>query len=73
MECAYVASSVTEASYFATPLKLGPYGVEANLGKYRLFFHQLNQKVDIYCTQMFLTFYSNWSAHYLFIQGRLTA
>lgn len=32
VECAYVASSVTEASYFATPLKLGPNGVEANLG-----------------------------------------
>merc|ERR1712086_220741 len=32
VECAYVASSVTEASYFATPIKLGPNGVEANLG-----------------------------------------
>merc|ERR1739844_647431 len=32
VECAYVASSVTEAAYFATPIKLGPNGVEANLG-----------------------------------------
>merc|ERR1712045_369189 len=32
VECAYVASSVTEAPYFATPIKLGPNGVEANLG-----------------------------------------
>merc|ERR1712029_211243 len=32
VECAYVASNVTEAPYFATPIKLGPNGVEANLG-----------------------------------------
>merc|ERR1739844_825179 len=32
VECAYIASSVTEAAYFATPIKLGPNGVEANLG-----------------------------------------
>jgi len=32
VECAYIASSVTEAPYFATPIKLGPNGVEANLG-----------------------------------------
>merc|ERR1712117_951388 len=32
VECAYIASSVTEAPYFATPVKLGPNGVEANLG-----------------------------------------
>merc|ERR1712111_316413 len=32
VECAYVASNLTEASYFATPIKLGPNGVEANLG-----------------------------------------
>merc|ERR1712156_652449 len=32
VECAYVASSVTEAPYFATPIKLGSNGVEANLG-----------------------------------------
>merc|ERR1712012_1171054 len=32
VECAYIASSVTEAPYFATPVKLGPNGVESNLG-----------------------------------------
>jgi len=32
VECAYVASDVTEAKYFATPLVLGPAGVEKNLG-----------------------------------------
>merc|ERR1712112_135775 len=32
VECAYVASDVTEAKYFATPLVLGPTGVEKNLG-----------------------------------------
>merc|ERR1711887_70001 len=32
VECAYVASDVTEAKYFATPLLLGPSGVEKNLG-----------------------------------------
>merc|ERR1719189_3039181 len=32
VECAFIASSVTEAAYFATPIKLGPNGVEANLG-----------------------------------------
>merc|ERR1712080_767387 len=32
VECAFIASSVTEAPYFATPIKLGPNGVEANLG-----------------------------------------
>merc|ERR1712115_345480 len=32
VECAYVASDVTEAKYFATPLVLGPSGVEKNLG-----------------------------------------
>merc|ERR1719323_38227 len=32
VECAYVASNVTEAKYFATPLVLGPNGVEKNLG-----------------------------------------
>jgi len=32
VECAYIASNVTEAPYFATPIKLGPNGVEANLG-----------------------------------------
>merc|ERR1711934_949629 len=31
-ECAYVESDVTEAKYFATPLVLGPNGVEKNLG-----------------------------------------
>merc|ERR1712183_518069 len=32
VECAFVASDVTEAKYFATPLVLGPNGVEKNLG-----------------------------------------
>merc|ERR1739844_791219 len=32
VECAFVASDVTEAKYFATPLVLGPSGVEKNLG-----------------------------------------
>merc|ERR1712024_118553 len=32
IECAYVQSDVTEAKYFATPLVLGPNGVEKNLG-----------------------------------------
>lgn len=32
VECAYVKSDVTEASYFATPLRLGPNGIEENYG-----------------------------------------
>merc|ERR1719209_1127575 len=32
VECAYVASDLTECKYFATPLVLGPNGVEKNLG-----------------------------------------
>jgi len=32
IECAYVKSNVTEASYFATPILLGKNGVEKNLG-----------------------------------------
>jgi len=32
VECAYVASDVTEAKYFSTPLLLGPNGMEKNLG-----------------------------------------
>lgn len=32
IECAYVKSDVTEASYFATPLLLGRNGLEKNLG-----------------------------------------
>merc|ERR1719382_1603164 len=32
VECAYVESDVTEAKYFATPLVLGPAGIERNLG-----------------------------------------
>merc|ERR1712055_1271284 len=32
VECAYVQSDVTEATYFATPIVLGPNGVEKNLG-----------------------------------------
>jgi len=32
VECAFVASDLTEAKYFATPLVLGPAGIEKNLG-----------------------------------------
>merc|ERR1712112_160465 len=32
VECAYIASDVTEAKYFSTPVVLGPGGVEKNLG-----------------------------------------
>lgn len=32
IECSYVRSDVTEATYFATPLQLGKDGIEANLG-----------------------------------------
>merc|ERR1719295_2085228 len=32
IECAYVASNVTEAPYFAPPILLGPNGVAKNLG-----------------------------------------
>ncbi|XP_071541640.1 malate dehydrogenase, mitochondrial [Panulirus ornatus] len=32
VECAYVRSNVTEATYFSTPLVLGPNGLEKNLG-----------------------------------------
>jgi len=32
VECAYVESNVTEATYFSTPLVLGPNGIEKNLG-----------------------------------------
>jgi|ERR1712034_37431 len=32
IECAYVASNLTEAAYFSTPLVLGPNGAEKNLG-----------------------------------------
>merc|ERR1719150_3569303 len=32
VECAYVASDVTEAKYFSTPCVLGPNGLEKNLG-----------------------------------------
>ena len=32
MECGFVKSDLTEASYFATPLLLGKNGMEKNLG-----------------------------------------
>lgn len=32
VECSYVRSNVTEAKYFATPIQLGPNGVQKNLG-----------------------------------------
>jgi malate dehydrogenase len=46
IECAYVRSDVTEATYFATPLVLGPNGVEKNLGlgKLSAFEQELLQK-----------------------------
>ncbi len=36
VECAYVASDLTEAAYFATPILLGRNGIEKNLGLGRL-------------------------------------
>ena len=36
VECGYVASNLTEASYFSTPLLLGKNGLEKNLGLGRL-------------------------------------
>jgi len=32
VECAYIRSDLTEATYFSTPLVLGPNGMEKNLG-----------------------------------------
>ena len=32
VECTFIASSITESPYFSTPCKLGPKGVESNLG-----------------------------------------
>ena len=32
VECAYVASTLTEATYFSTPLLLGENGIAKNLG-----------------------------------------
>lgn len=32
VECSYVRSDVTAATYFSTPLKLGRNGIESNLG-----------------------------------------
>jgi malate dehydrogenase len=32
IECSFVASDITESPYFATPILLGPNGVEKNLG-----------------------------------------
>lgn len=32
VECSYVQSNVTEATYFSTPLKIGKNGIEKNLG-----------------------------------------
>lgn len=32
IECAYVKSNVTEATYFSTPLRIGKNGIEENLG-----------------------------------------
>jgi len=46
VECAYVKSDVTESSYFATPLIIGPGGLEKNLGLGKLspFEQELLQK-----------------------------
>jgi len=35
-ECAFVASNITEAKYFATPISLGPNGIKANNGMGKL-------------------------------------
>ena len=32
VECTFVRSDVTEAAYFATPVRLGKNGMEENLG-----------------------------------------
>jgi len=32
VECSYVKSDITEATYFATPILLGPNGIDKNLG-----------------------------------------
>ena len=32
VECTFVKSDVTEAAYFATPVRLGKNGMEENLG-----------------------------------------
>ena len=32
VECTFVKSNVTEAAYFATPVRLGKNGMEENLG-----------------------------------------
>ncbi len=32
VECTFVKSNVTDAAYFATPVRLGKNGVEENLG-----------------------------------------
>ena len=32
VECTFVKSTVTEAAYFATPVRLGKNGMEENLG-----------------------------------------
>lgn len=32
VECTFIKSSVTDAAYFATPVRLGKGGVEENLG-----------------------------------------
>jgi len=46
VECSYVKSDVTESSYFATPVIIGPNGVEKNLGlgKLTAFEQELLQK-----------------------------
>ena len=35
-ECAFVASNITEAKYFATPISLGPNGIKANNGRFNI-------------------------------------
>ena len=50
VECAFVASDVTEAKYFATPLVLGPNGIEKNLGLGTLTsFEQVGHLVTKFC------------------------
>ncbi|XP_062523301.1 NADH dehydrogenase [ubiquinone] iron-sulfur protein 2, mitochondrial-like isoform X2 [Corticium candelabrum] len=36
VECAYVKSDVADSPYFATPIRLGPNGIEENLGTEKL-------------------------------------
>jgi malate dehydrogenase len=45
VECTFIKSNVSETSYFATPVRLGPNGVEENLGIGKLSAYE-QQKLD---------------------------